>query len=388
MQDVSVEHDQQPPNTPRGSGESERLRVLHLTAGSDAGGVSRYLFDLGSIMTERGHAVAVAGERGAWHDLFEGAPFEWKAAPLKGGPGKLWRATRELERWCEAWKPDVLHVHYRRSALVARRLGRRLGVPVLFTLHLTGVPLRGPWRWLSDFGDHTHVASAEAERWLVEEAGVLRERISLIPHGIDPSRFPLATDADRIAARQHLGLPTHATIAAFVGRFDQPKNEDWVLDLAQQTRENLPNLVVLMVGGGPHEPAVRRRVEREGLTGRVRVIAYTDPLPVYRACDLLLLPSSREGFSLVCAEAASVGRAVLRTCTAGAEETVVEGVTGQVVPIDPCLFLNAASQMLQQPMMLQAMGQAGAAHVRNHLTLDRQAERTLMLYHRMRSGKP
>ncbi len=68
------------------------MRILHLTAGSDAGGVSRYIFDLCSAMSAAGHQVAVAGERGAWHDLFAAAPFPWIDAPLKGGPLTLLRA--------------------------------------------------------------------------------------------------------------------------------------------------------------------------------------------------------------------------------------------------------------------------------------------------------
>ena len=55
----------------RANGEPpERLSILHLLAGSDAGGLSRYVFDLCSALHAQGHRVAVAGERGAWHWLF------------------------------------------------------------------------------------------------------------------------------------------------------------------------------------------------------------------------------------------------------------------------------------------------------------------------------
>ncbi len=364
---------------------TDPLRILHLTAGSDAGGISRYLVDLGVAMSAQGHDVAVAGERGVDHERFEAAGLGWIECPLKGGPTALWRAARQLERWTEGgggWRPDVLHVHYRKPALVARRLGRRLGIPVLFTLHLSDLPLGGPWRWLSDFGDVTHAPSAEAARWLTAVARVEASRVVTIPHGVDPAQFPRAAGDDRRAAREALGLPSDATVAAYVGRFDEPKNECWVVDVAAATRA-LPGVRFVMLGGGPREAALRRRVEDEGLGERVRVLPYGDPRAVYGACDLLLMPSGREGFSLVCAEAMSVGRAVLRTRTAGAGETVVEGVTGRTTSINRDVFVAAAVEMLADPGALRTMGDAGAAHVRRHLGFDRQVAETVALYRRM-----
>ena len=101
------------------------------------------------------------------------------------------------------------------------------------------------------------------------------------------------------------------------------------------------------------------------------------------ATDLLMLPSGREGFSLVCAEAMSVGVPVLRTRTSGVAETVVENVTGRSVPIDHDAFLNAAVVMLSDPDALARMGTAAARHVREHLTFDRQLAETVALYNRL-----
>src|SRR5436190_7164446 len=75
------------------------LRILHLTAGSDAGGLSRYIDDLASAMIAQGHDVTVAGERGAWHWLFEKSSIPWIDAPLKGGAVGLWRSVSMLRRW-------------------------------------------------------------------------------------------------------------------------------------------------------------------------------------------------------------------------------------------------------------------------------------------------
>jgi glycosyltransferase involved in cell wall biosynthesis len=160
-------------------------------------------------------------------------------------------------------------------------------------------------------------------------------------------------------------------------------NEEWINALAGVVREG----VFVVAGEGPHEGEVRARVRAEGLEGRVKVLGHVDPLGVYQAADVLLLPSEREGFSLVCAEAMSCGVPVLRTRTAGTTETVVEGVTGRSVEIDREAFLSAAGEMMTMDAgMLRGMGEAAAKHVRERLTFERQYEATVELYRRI-SGR-
>lgn len=360
------------------------LHILHLTAGSDAGGLSRYIHDLSLAMVERGHRITVAGERGAWHGLFEKAPWPWLELPLKRGPLALYRSAAVLERYIRDNPVDLIHAHYRRTTLVSRLLKRRLGLPVLFTLHVTGISLRGFNSFLSDFGDHTHVASAEARQWLIDAARLPAERITVIPHGIDPARFPLSDAADQRQARGALGLPEEALVAGFVGRFDYPKNEAWMLELAQAARGTLADLRVVMIGEGPHEQKLRRLIRRRGLGQRVMLLPYGDPRPVYRAADAILLPSRAEGFSLVNTEAMSTGRPVLRTRTAGTALQIIEGVTGRSVAIERRAFVAGALAFLADRAALRGMGLAAAQHVRQHLTFAQQLEQTLALYRRMR----
>lgn len=363
-----------------GQSSNEKLRILHLTSGSDPGGVSRYLHDLCNAMTQEGHNVAIAGQRGSWHELFENAPWPWVELPLQGGPVALWRAAGQLKRYLREHPVDLLHCHYRKASLVARKAAKALDLPVLFTLHLTGIPMGGLWGWLSDFGDHAHAPSQHARRWLIDHAKVDPARITVIPHGVDPRKFPLVDPAQQTRAREQLGLPQESRVAAYVGRLEDPKNEAWLIDLAVASQDKLPDLKILMAGEGPHEEPLRRRIREQRLSARVLLLGRRDPLAVYQAADAVLLPSAQEGFSLVCAEAMCVGRPVLRTRTAGTEEMIIEGVTGRSVPIDQRAFLDAAIPFLADRPALGTLGANAARHIRQNLTFDRQVERTLELY--------
>jgi len=359
------------------------LRILHLTAASDAGGVSRYLHDLCLAMHQAGHQVAIAGQRGAWHDLFQNAPWPWIDAPLGGGLLQLPRAVKILRAHLAEHPVDILHAHYRKATLVGRRLQRTTPAPLLYTLHLSHIPLGGPWGWLTDFGDHVHAASGDARQWLIDKARVPADHITVIPHGVDPAKFPRRDPATRRAARSELGLSETDRVALYVGRLEDPKNEAWLLDLAEISRTALPNLRVLLAGDGPNESSLRQRIERDALGDRVTLLGRRDPLPLYHSADALLLPSEREGFSLACAEAMCTGLPVLRTATSGTRELIVEGVTGKSTPIEHDAFLAAAIGFLSDEAALSRMGQAAAQHVRTNFTFSRQVDQTLALYRRL-----
>jgi glycosyltransferase involved in cell wall biosynthesis len=161
---------------------------------------------------------------------------------------------------------------------------------------------------------------------------------------------------------------------------DAPKNESWMLDLAIASRDRLPNLKVIMVGEGPHEKSLRRRIQKQKLQDRVVLLGYRDPMPIYHAADALLLPSQREGFSLVCAEAMSTGIPVLRTRTAGTDALVVENATGRSTDIDHDQFIAEAMNFMSDLTALQRMGALAAKHVHTHFTFQRQLVDTIDLY--------
>ncbi len=172
-------------------------------------------------------------------------------------------------------------------------------------------------------------------------------------------------------------------IALYVGRLEDPKNEAWLLDLAQKSVAKLPKLRILMAGDGPNEAALRARIEKDGLGARVTLLGRRDPLPLYHAADALLLPSAREGFSLACAEAMCTGLPVLRTATSGTHELIPENVTGRSTPIDHDAFIAEAMEFLADKVALARMGAAAAEHIRSNFSYARQVEQTLALYRRL-----
>src|SRR5207248_6911149 len=98
------------------------LRILHLTLGADAGGLSRYITDLSLAMHKLGHQITVAGDTGAWQWLFDSMPFPYVKIPLKGGLFAFRKCVRTMREYLRGHPVDLIHTHYRRATLLGRKL--------------------------------------------------------------------------------------------------------------------------------------------------------------------------------------------------------------------------------------------------------------------------
>lgn len=362
------------------------FRILHLFLASDAGGLSRYILNLGTAMHALGHDIHVAGDTGVWQKYFDESPLKYTTIPLRDGLIDFWTSVRTMRQFMQSQPIDLIHTHYRRATLLGRRLQHRQPgkrIPLIYTVHLSHLSLRFPRNLLSDFGDVTHVASPEARDWVVEDGHVPGSRVAFIPHGIPIEQFPLRDDSTMLEARRSFGFRPDDAVAVYAGRLDFPKNEEWMIDLAARAKGRIPNLKVILVGEGPHDAMLHERARQLGVSDRVVLPGHQNPLRSYQAADLLCLPSIHEGFSYVCAEAMSTGVPILRTRTAGTRQLVIEGVTGRSVPIEKEAFLSAAMEMLSDRAKLRDMGLAASKHVRAHYTYQQQLDATLELYARL-----
>jgi len=116
----------------------------------------------------------------------------------------------------------------------------------------------------------------------------------------------------RAQARAELGLPSNGFILGQIGRFSHQKNQGFSLDLMQQ----LPEALLVLLGMGPDESAVRSQIDIAGISDRVRIIPSiaSDRIGLfYSAVDLALFPSRYEGLSLAAIEAIHAGVPLLCT---------------------------------------------------------------------------
>jgi glycosyltransferase involved in cell wall biosynthesis len=280
-------------------------------------------------------------------------PWDARRAPGVSVVGE----TRRLGRIVAAFEPDVVHLHSSKAGL-AGRLALRGRRPTVFQPNgwsfdaVEGLVRRGSaaWervgaRWASAI-----VCVSEGERARGEQVGI-RARWRVVVNGVDLERFSLATDADRTAAREQLGLGPEP-LAACIGRLSTQKGQDVLLDAWPSVRERVPEAVVALVGEGP----ARAELERRSVPGVLFPGLRKDVADWLAAADIVVLPSRWEGMAFTMLEAMARGRSVVTTAVAGAREAV-EGGAGAVVPIeDPRALADVIAVRLSDARLAAAEG--------------------------------
>jgi UDP-glucose:(heptosyl)LPS alpha-1,3-glucosyltransferase len=169
---------------------------------------------------------------------------------------------------------------------------------------------------------------------IVRHFGYPRERIHLVPNGIDLARFDMTARAQhRTTVRKQLGAEDARPAALFVGSGYKRKGLDRAIAALAASRLDAE----LWVVGSDREPAAyATAAQRAGIpSGRLRLIGpVADPLPFYAAADALILPTIYDPFPSTVLEALACGLPVVTSNACGARDVVAL--------LDPRLVREAA----------------------------------------------
>lgn len=372
-------------------------RVL-MVVESSSGGTGRHVLDLAEGLCRRGCDVHVLYSTGRTDRFFmervaamRGVRFAPLPMRTAIHPADL-LAVRATRRYLDAHGPfDVIHGHSSKGGAVARLAALGKGLAAFYTPHGLVVMDRGRARWRRllylaiELGLSLRtarvIAVAPAEQREAVRLGLGRQRVVLVPNGVDA---PVLTPRD--AARRNLGLEQDAFVVGFVGRFVSQKAPDVLVRAMRRVADVAPHARLAMVGSGPLEPSLRELAAREGIAGRITWAGERYVNSVLAAFDVLALSSCSEGMPYVVLEAMSAGLPVVATVTAGVESLVHDGENGVVVPRGDADALAAGLlDLAGDPAMARRYGQASLRRV-SRFTIDHMVERTLDAYREAMGG--
>ncbi|WP_219414144.1 glycosyltransferase [Pseudonocardia nigra] len=381
---------------------SEHASPLAALGGVDAGGQNVHVLELSSALATAGHEVTVWTRRED-PDLPETVPLRpgvvvrhVTAGPTAPVPKDelvphLPEFTRVLAAAWAGDAPDVVHAHFWMSGMVslAAAAGR---IPVVQTFHALG-SVKRRHQGSEDTSPKGRVraeaaVAREADRVLatctdevfeLARLGAPRRRTTVVPCGVDTAEFtpdgPVAQRSDR---------PRLVAL----GRLVRRKGVDEVIAALR----SVPNAELVIAGGAtgvdraddPDAQRLRAAAEQAGVADRVRLlgpVARPDVPALLRSADAVVCVPWYEPFGIVPLEAMACGRPVVASAVGGIQDTVVDQVTGLLVPARrPDALATALRDLLASPTRGTAFGIAGRDRVLARYDWERVAAATALAY--------
>lgn len=172
---------------------------------------------------------------------------------------------------------------------------------------------------------------------------------------IDVRRFQSAvehlTADDRGRMRERFGLSSDSVVALFVGKLTGIKRPLDLVEAVGLLRDTVPSLQALIVGSGPLEPLLQRRINELGLASRVRMAGFinqTEMPSVLWVGDFIAMCSEKDPHPLAVSEAMAVGNAVVASDRVGCVGPTDAARPGYNAVTYPCGDVAALAERLRQ----------------------------------------
>ncbi|HEY8881372.1 MAG TPA: glycosyltransferase family 1 protein [Roseateles sp.] len=398
---------------------SEHASPLAHQGGVDAGGQNVYVLHVAQALARLGHHVDVLTRRdqrslptavdmrpGVRVVHIDAGPPEFvpkeKLLPFMKSFG-----TEALRLMRQSVPYDVVHANFFMSGVVGLRLQRQLNVPLVQTFHALGAVRRLHQKSADGFpaerialerriareADCVIAECPQDAEDLMRHCGAPSHRIAQVPCGVDLDEF---APGDKLAARRLLGLPEDEFIVLQLGRLVPRKGIDNVIrGVARLAREGRP-WRLLVVGGDSVVPDEQqtpeigrlRAVAREsGVEGRVQFVGRRDRDELkdfYQAADVFVTTPWYEPFGITPLEAMACGTPVIGSSVGGIQHTVIDGLTGYLVPPnDPEALAQRLEDLRCIPELGRLMGRAGRVRVSHEFTWESVADRLATIYARV-----
>ncbi len=286
-------------------------------------------------------------------------------------PNALYFTARRLRRIAREWGVDVIHVCGPDIGRRAVRLVRTAGIPYVLAAFPSGRRDRTIVQ-LRSHADRVLAMSQSAREELVNEFGVAKRKIALIPPGLDtceyPASYPFASE--------------RAPVIGMAATLSRDGAQGTFVSAAGKLRDHAAGPQFLIVGDGPGESIMRRQVKELRLHEHV---CFADRVEDYRpllACmDIVVCPHPTGDNGYTAMEAMAMGKAVVAADVGGIYDLISDGVTGRLVAgNDPQALADAACELLADPERARQLGRSAREHIGARFGLDDAVARIQEVY--------
>jgi glycosyltransferase involved in cell wall biosynthesis len=310
-----------------------------------------------------------------------------------------------IYRKIRAFRPDIIHLHHPIwVGSLGLFIGRRLGVPVVYTYHTRlehyahFVPL--PGILFRNLISHTLIRRfANKCNGIVVPTYSAEEYLRMIgvktptyvqPTGIDFQRAQ-NIDPDALARLRTQLKNGEEIVLISVARLSNEKNIDFMIEAVNQLRHDVQRpFRLLMIGDGHQRARLQARIDQLQLGAWVSLIGAVEPQDMaiyYGLGDVFVFASKSETQGMVILEAMAAGMPVVAIRSSGIDDVVEEGINGFKTPENQAIWQAKVRKLIEEPDLRQEMGNNALASARAH-SVDQFAAEIKAIYAEILARQP
>ena len=298
---------------------------------------------------------------------------------------------------------SVIHSHYWISGKIAMAAAKEFNIPLVHTMHtmarvknLALAEGESPEPMIRVQGESQIVEAADAliantdaeAASLVSLYDACPDNVRVVAPGVDLYSFT----SEGKDSRQNLNLDSRKLIISFVGRIQPHKGPEVLIRAINEMLTHNPELrakLLVLITGGASGVKSDEDIRLRELVNWLKledVINFLEPInreklpDLYRASDLVCVPSYSESFGLVALEAQACGTPVVASAVGGLRTAVADGISGVLVDgHDPRAWSSVLTRLLLEPQRRITLS-IGAVEHASHFGWDATARKTLDVY--------
>ncbi len=358
------------------------MKILQILPELNVGGVETGTVDFAKYLKQHNHQAIVVSNGGALVAKLDAMGVKHYQLPVhKKNLFTMISMVKKLRRIIENEGVDIVHARSRVPAWIAYFATRKTKASFITTCH----GFYGN-RWFSQVMGYPKlviVPSDAVGRHMMEDYGVLRENIRLIPRSVDLDKFTF--QKGEIVKKK-------SYVVAIVGRITPLKGHKYFIESMARIIRQMPNVKVWIVGAPPADKYMYKE-ELEILSSRLGIRdhvefmgTHSDVAQLMAKVDVLVMSSIEpESFGRVIVEAQAVGVPVVATSVGGVVDIIDDGVTGLLVPPkDTESMANAGMRIFNNVELANQISKNARKKVEEQFTLDLMAARTVQVYEELR----
>lgn len=376
-------------------GES-RLRVCHIIHRLAPGGAEHVLTALARVAPQAGLELSVLSlmpaSRHRYTRVLTELGVEVRSLELRS----RWD-PRGFHRGCEAirdLRPELLHTHLKHADLIGAFASRRLGLPMVSTLHIleeVHSPRRRAQRWLAAqvrirTADRTIAVSEGVRDWYLRTYHPDPATVVRVHNGVMQPWLDLGPEA-RHQLRNDLGVPPQAIMATTIGLLRPGKGHADLISAASRLPKAL-DLHIVIVGDGPLCPALEAQARTLGLKDRrVHFTGYRTDVGNILACsDIVVQPSRFDALPTALIEGLAAGLPAVASRIGGIVDIVTAELGILIPPGSPDHLAGSLIELAGDPERRRRMGQAARRRFEQEFDAVRWATTLRGLYEEVLLG--